>query len=56
MECERCLIDVEQHALDRRWQGVEEELADMVLAAEDNEGLMRSKEWSGKGRGKSRVQ
>ena len=44
LERERCLIDAEQRALDRRRRGVEEEMADMVRAAEDNEGLLRSKE------------
>ena len=52
MEREQCLIDVEQRMLDRRQQGVEEELADMVLTAEDNEGLMQLKEREWKGKGK----
>jgi hypothetical protein len=51
LEEERFLIEAEQRALNRRRAGVEAELADMVLAAEDNEGLLRAKEREWKGRG-----
>jgi len=52
LEQERFLIEVEQRALDRRREGVEAKIAEMVLAAKDNEGQLRGKEQEWEERGK----
>jgi len=52
LEQERFLIEVEQRALDRWCEGVEAEIAEMVLAAKDNEGQLCGKEQEWEERGK----
>jgi hypothetical protein len=49
LEEERFLIEAEQRALDRRRAKLEADVAEMVLAAEDNEGMLHAKEreWRG---------